>query len=60
MQRTSKQARGLRGVFPFQDVTGDTSEISEYLDFFYMAMYPTSRMSDLDWQLSEGTLDYLK
>ncbi len=36
MQRTSTQAGGLRGTCPLQDVTGETPDISEYLDFgFY-------------------------
>jgi hypothetical protein len=36
MQRTSTQAGGLRGICPLQDVTGETPDISEYLDFgFY-------------------------
>jgi hypothetical protein len=36
MQRTSTQAGGLRGACPLQDVTGETPDISEYLDFgFY-------------------------
>ena len=33
MQRTSTQSGGLRGVFPLQDVTRETPDISEYLDF---------------------------
>ena len=33
---TSTQSGGLRGVFPLQDVTRETPDISEYLDFgFY-------------------------
>jgi hypothetical protein len=36
MQRTSTQAGGLRGRCPLEDVTGETVDISEYLDFgFY-------------------------
>jgi hypothetical protein len=36
MQRTSTQAGGLRGVCPSQDVTGETPDTSECLDFgFY-------------------------
>ncbi len=36
MQRTSTQAGGLRGACPLQAVTGETVDISEYLDFgFY-------------------------
>jgi hypothetical protein len=36
MQRTSTQAGGLRGACPLEDVTGETVDISEYLDFgFY-------------------------
>jgi hypothetical protein len=36
MQRTSTQAGGLRGICPLQDVTGETPDTSEYLDFgFY-------------------------
>jgi hypothetical protein len=36
MQRTSTQAGGLRGACPLQDVTGETVDISEYLNFgFY-------------------------
>jgi hypothetical protein len=36
MQRTSTQAGGLRGVCPIEEVTGDTVDILEYLDFgFY-------------------------
>ena len=36
MQRMSTQAGGLRGACPSQDVTGETPDISEYLDFgFY-------------------------
>jgi hypothetical protein len=36
MQRTSTEAGGLRGVCPLQEVTGETVDISEYLDFgFY-------------------------
>jgi hypothetical protein len=36
MQRTSTQAGGLRGVCPLEEVTGETVNISEYLDFgFY-------------------------
>ena len=29
MQRTSTQSGGLRGILPLQDVTGDTTDISE-------------------------------
>jgi hypothetical protein len=36
MQRTSTQAGGLRGACPLKEVTGETVDISEYLDFgFY-------------------------
>ena len=36
MEITSTRSGGLRGGFPFQDVTGETPDISEYLDFgFY-------------------------
>ena len=36
MQRTSTQAGGLRGVCPLESITGETVDISEYLDFgFY-------------------------
>jgi hypothetical protein len=36
MQRTSTEAGGLRGVCPLEEVTGETIDISEYLDFgFY-------------------------
>jgi hypothetical protein len=36
MQRTSTEAGGLRGNCPLQEVTGETVDISEYLDFgFY-------------------------
>ncbi len=36
MQRTSTQAGGLRGACPLEEVTGETLDISEYLDFgFY-------------------------
>ena len=36
MQRTSTEAGGLRGACPLQDVTGESIDISEYLDFgFY-------------------------
>ncbi len=36
MQRTSTQAGGLQGACPLQAVTGETVDISEYLDFgFY-------------------------
>ncbi len=36
MQRTSTQAGGLRGACPSQDVTGETPDTSEHLDFgFY-------------------------
>jgi hypothetical protein len=36
MQRTSTTAGGLRGNCPLQEVTGETIDISEYLDFgFY-------------------------
>ena len=36
MQRTSTQAGGLRGACPLEAVTGETPDISEYLDFgFY-------------------------
>jgi hypothetical protein len=36
MQRTSTQAGGLRGACPLEEVTGETVDISEYLDFrFY-------------------------
>jgi hypothetical protein len=36
MQRTSTQAGGLRGCCPLEAVTGETVDISEYLDFgFY-------------------------
>ena len=36
MQRNSTQAGGLTGTCPFQDVTEETPDISEYLDFgFY-------------------------
>jgi hypothetical protein len=36
MQRTSSEAGGLRGNSPLQEVTGETIDISEYLDFgFY-------------------------
>ena len=36
MQRTSTQAGGLRGAGPLEHVTGETVDISEYLDFgFY-------------------------
>jgi hypothetical protein len=36
MQRTSAQAGGLRGACPLEEVTGETVNISEYLDFgFY-------------------------
>ena len=36
MQSNSTQSGSLRGVFPFKDVTGETPDISEYLDFgFY-------------------------
>jgi hypothetical protein len=32
MQRTSTQAGGLRGACPLEEVTGETVDISEYLD----------------------------
>jgi hypothetical protein len=36
MQRTSTQAGGLRGASPLEDVTGETPDTSEHLDFgFY-------------------------
>jgi hypothetical protein len=36
MQRTSTQAGGLRGACPLEEVTGETVDILEYLDFgFY-------------------------
>jgi hypothetical protein len=36
MQRTSTQAGGLQGACPLEEVTGETANISEYLDFgFY-------------------------
>jgi hypothetical protein len=36
MQLTSTQARGLQEACPLEDVTGETVDISEYLDFgFY-------------------------
>ena len=36
MQRTSTQAGGLNGCTPIESVTGETADISEYLDFgFY-------------------------
>jgi hypothetical protein len=36
MQRTLTQAGGLRGACPLEEVTGETVDISEYLDFgFY-------------------------
>ena len=36
MQRTSTEAGGLRGNCPLQELTGETLDISEYLDFgFY-------------------------
>ena len=36
MQSTPTQSVGLRGVCPLQDMTGETPDISEYLDFgFY-------------------------
>jgi hypothetical protein len=36
MQRTSTEAGGLRGTCPLEEVTGETIDISEYLDFgFY-------------------------
>ncbi len=36
MQRTSTEAGGLRGACPLEQVTGETIDISEYLDFgFY-------------------------
>jgi hypothetical protein len=40
MQRTSTEAGGLRGNCPLQEVTGETVDISEYLDFgFYDHVY---------------------
>jgi hypothetical protein len=36
MQRTSTQAGGLQGACPLEEVTGETVDILEYLDFrFY-------------------------
>ena len=35
MQSTSTQSGGLRGIFPFQDVTGEPSDISENLDLVF-------------------------
>ncbi len=35
MQRTSTQAGSLRGDCPLQEVTGETVDISEYLDFSF-------------------------
>ena len=35
MQRASTQAGGLRGVCPLESITGETVDISEYLDFGY-------------------------
>ena len=36
MKSTSTQTGGLRGTCPLQDVTGETLDILEYLDFgFY-------------------------
>ena len=36
IQSTSTQAGGLKGACPLQDVTGETPDILEYLDFgFY-------------------------
>ena len=35
MTSFSTQAGGLMGKSPFQDVTGETSDISEYLDFVF-------------------------
>ena len=45
MQRTSTQAGGLIGRTPIESVTGETTDISEYLDFgFYDPVwYPTTR-----------------
>ena len=35
MQRTSTQAGGLAGCTPIESVTGETVDISEYLDFVF-------------------------
>ena len=52
MQRTSTQAGGLNGCTPIESVTGETTDILEYLDFgFYNPVWYHEKVLERDYRV---------